>query len=226
MIIKIPSNNFSWNIILKELLNKYNIENKLIKINEIHNNDIKILPKNELILNAFSYFDICDLKIVIIGQDPYINDYQAMGLSFSIPKDIKIPPSLRNIYKCIEKTCDINMDYNNGDLTCWVQQGVLLLNKTLTVFEKKSNSHKKIWKGFADDLIKFINKKTEGIIFVLWGNDAKTITKYINTDKHYILEHTHPSPLSRKPFINCNHFTEINRILIENNKEIINWANH
>jgi uracil-DNA glycosylase len=117
------------------------------------------------------------------------------------------------------------MNYENGDLTNWVKQGVLLLNKTLTVFEKKSNSHKKIWKGFVNDVIKYINNNSEGVIFVLWGNDAKSLKKYIDVDKHFILEHTHPSPLARKSFTECNHFTEINNILNKNNKTPIDWCN-
>ena len=226
MIIKLKDNNFSWNNILIKLLNKYDIENKLIEEDKKYNGEIKILPKKELVFNAFYHFDLCDLKVVIIGQDPYINEYQAMGLSFSVPNNIRIPPSLTNIYKCIEKTCNVTMNHKDGDLTNWVKQGVLLLNKTLTVFEKKSNSHKKIWKGFANDLIKYINSNREGIIFVLWGNDAKTLKKYINTDKHMILEHTHPSPLARKSFTECNHFSEINIILERNNKKKINWSNN
>ena len=229
MFIELLQNNFIWNVVLINLIKKYDIQNKLIqekdKYDEEFNTDIKIYPKPELVLNAFNYFDINDLRVIIIGQDPYINENQAMGLSFSIPKGEKLPPSLKNIYKCIENTCCIPMDYTNGDLTNWAKQGVLLLNKTLTVFEGKSNSHKKIWKGFTEDLIKNISDNKCGVIFILWGNHAKSIKKYINSDKHYILEHTHPSPLARTPFTNCNHFTEINRILYENNKSIINWSN-
>lgn len=219
------NNNFDWNNIIKKLLNKYDIENSLIKENLKYNNMHTILPKKEFIFNSFNYFNINELNVVIIGQDPYINENQAMGLSFSIPKGVKLPPSLKNIYKCIENTCNIKMDYTNGDLTCWAKQGVLLLNKTLTVFEKKSNSHKKIWKGFAEDIIKYINNNSKGIIFILWGNDAKSLVPIINSN-HYILEHTHPSPLSRKKFIDCNHFKEVNRILVDNNKNKINWCNY
>jgi len=229
MFIELLHNNFIWNVILTNLIKKYDIQNKLIQEKKNYdtefNTDIKIYPKPELVLNAFNYFDVNDLKVVIIGQDPYINENQAMGLSFSIPKGEKLPPSLKNIYKCIENTCHITMDYNNGDLTNWAKQGILLLNKTLTVYEGKSNSHKKIWKGFTSDLIKNISDNNFGVIFVLWGNDAKSIKKYINTDNHYILEHTHPSPLARKTFINCDHFTEINNILQKNNKTLINWCN-
>jgi len=214
--------NNSWNTILNKLLKKYDIENKLIEENKKFNNELEIYPNKELIFNAFSFFEITNLKVVIIGQDPYINKNQAMGLCFSIPQGTKLPPSLKNIYKCINNTLDIEMDINNGDLTKWAEQGILLLNKTLTVFEKVSNSHKKIWKGFAEDLIQHISNNSEGIIFVLWGNDAKKLKKYIN-DTHYVLENTHPSPLARKSFIDCNHFTEVNNILKKMNKNEINW---
>ena len=219
-MFKIPEN--SWNTILNKLLKKYDIENKLIEQNEKFNSELEIYPKKELIFNAFSFFEITNLKVVIIGQDPYINENQAMGLCFSVPEGTKLPPSLKNVYKCINNTCNIEMDINNGNLTKWAEQGILLLNKTLTVFEKVSNSHKKIWKGFAEDLIQYISNNSEGIIFVLWGNDAKKLKKYIN-ETHYILENTHPSPLARKSFIDCNHFTEVNNILKKMNKNEINW---
>jgi uracil-DNA glycosylase len=219
-MFKIPEN--SWNTILNKLLKKYDIENKLIEENEKFNSELEIYPKKELIFNAFSFFEITNLKVVIIGQDPYINENQAMGLCFSVPEGTKLPPSLKNVYKCINNTCNIEMDINNGNLTKWAEQGILLLNKTLTVFEKVSNSHKKIWKGFAEDLIHYISNNSEGIIFVLWGNDAKKLKKYIN-ETHYILENTHPSPLARKSFIDCDHFTEVNNILKKMNKNEINW---
>ena len=219
-MFKIPEN--SWNTILNKLLKKYDIENKLIEENEKFNSELEIYPKKELIFNAFSFFEITNLKVVIIGQDPYINENQAMGLCFSVPEGTKLPPSLKNVYKCINNTCNIEMDINNGNLTKWAEQGILLLNKTLTVFEKVSNSHKKIWKGFAEDLIQYISNNSEGIIFVLWGNDAKKLKKYIN-ETHYILENTHPSPIARKSFIDCNHFTEVNNILKKMNKNEINW---
>ena len=219
-MFQIPEN--SWNTILNKLLKKYDIENKLIEENEKFNSELEIYPKKELIFNAFSFFEITSLKVVIIGQDPYINENQAMGLCFSVPEGTKLPPSLKNVYKCINNTCNIEMNINNGNLTKWAEQGILLLNKTLTVFEKVSNSHKKIWKGFAEDLIQYISNNSKGIIFVLWGNDAKKLKKYIN-ENHYILENTHPSPLARKSFIDCNHFTEVNNILKKMNKNEINW---
>lgn len=215
----------SWYNIINSLCIKHDIFNKIKELDSKYNNEIPILPNNELIFKAFNYFELNDLNVILIGQDPYINKNQAMGLSFSIPTNTKLPPSLKNIYKCIENTCKTKMNFNNGDLTHWANQGILLLNKTLTVFEKLSNSHKKIWKNFTNDLIKFISDNTNSIIFILWGNDAKSIIPFIDQNKHHILQHTHPSPLSRKPFINCDHFVKTNLILKEKNKKIINWSN-
>lgn len=213
----------TWYNILIELYNKYNIENKIKLENEKILNEFKIIPKKELVFNAFNHFEFDKLKVVIVGQDPYINTNQVMGLAFSVPDGVKVPPSLKNIYKCIENTCNINMNYNCGNLTKWAKQGILLLNVTLTIFEHVSNSHKKIWKGFGNDLIKYISDNSNGIIFLLWGNDAKRQKKNIDCNKHHILEHTHPSPLSRNPFIDCNHFIKTNAILIDNNKSKIDW---
>jgi len=215
----------SWYNIINSLCIKHDIFNKITELDSKYNNEIPILPNNELIFKAFNHFELDDLNVILIGQDPYINKNQAMGLSFSIPTNTKLPPSLKNIYKCIENTCQTNMNFINVELTHWANQGILLLNRTLTVFEKLSNSHKKIWKNFTNDLIKIISDNTNGIIFILWGNDAKSIIPFIDQNKHHILQHTHPSPLSRKPFINCDHFIKTNLILKEKNKKIINWSN-
>jgi uracil-DNA glycosylase len=212
------------NEILEKLLKKHKINEKLSEISKKYSNELEIYPKNTLIFNAFNFFELKNTKIILIGQDPYINKNQAMGLSFSIPNGVKLPPSLKNIYKCIEHTCNINMNYNNGNLTPWAEQGILLLNKSLTVFQKLSNSHKNIWKQFTNELINIISSKYHNIIFILWGNDAKSIRKFINhNNNHHILEYTHPSPLSRNPFNNCNHFIKTNEILIQYNKTPINW---
>ena len=138
-------------------------------------------------------------------------------------KDIKPPQSLKNIYKCIENTCGTEMDYNNGDLTHWCKQGVLLLNTSFTLFEKISNSHKHIWKGFSVELLSHISENTDKVIFLLWGNEAKKLKKVIDNDKHYILEHSHPSPLSRKSFVECDHFVKTNEILQNMNQDPIVW---
>ena len=144
MYHNLAATNMMWRLILTELMTKYDIENKINYENENIDRNLAVLPKPDLVFSAFNHFSLEELKVVIIGQDPYINENQAMGLSFSIPEGVKLPPSLKNIYKCIENTCDTTMNFEKGDLTKWAEQGVLLLNTTLTVFEKISNSHKKI----------------------------------------------------------------------------------
>lgn len=224
MYHNLAATNLLWKIIITDLMTKHNIDNKIDYAQQNNELNLAILPKPDLVFSAFNHFGIDELNVVIIGQDPYINKEQAMGLSFSVPKGVKLPPSLKNVYKCIENTCEITMDFENGDLTNWAKQGVLLLNTTLTVFEKNSNSHKKIWKGFSLDLLKYISDNTENVIFMLWGNDAKKLSKVIDSNKHHILEHTHPSPLSRKTFLECNHFHKANEILKKIGKKEIDWT--
>jgi uracil-DNA glycosylase len=224
MYHNLAATNLLWKIIITDLMTKYDIDNKIDYAQQNNEVNLAILPKPDLVFSAFNHFEIDELNVVIIGQDPYINKEQAMGLSFSVPKGVKLPPSLKNVYKCIENTCKITMDFENGDLTNWAKQGVLLLNTTLTVFEKNSNSHKKIWKGFSLDLLKYISDNTENVIFMLWGNDAKKLSKVIDNNKHHILEHTHPSPLSRKTFLECNHFQKANEILKKLGKKEIDWT--
>ena len=224
MYHNLAATNLLWKIIITDLMTKHDIDNKIDYAQKNNEVNLAILPKPDLVFSAFNHFGIDELNVVIIGQDPYINKEQAMGLSFSVPKGVKLPPSLKNVYKCIENTCEITMDFENGDLTNWAKQGVLLLNTTLTVFEKNSNSHKKIWKGFSLDLLKYISDNTENVIFMLWGNDARKLNKVIDSNKHHILEHTHPSPLSRKTFLECNHFQKANEILKKLGKNEINWT--
>ena len=153
-----------------------------------------------------------------MGQDPYHQEGQAMGLCFSVPVDIKIPPSLVNIFK--ELYQDLGIQKIDGDLTSWAKQGVLLLNSSLSVRESCANSHSKLWKDFTDNAIKYISDEREGIIFILWGTNAKSKKKFIDDNKHYILESNHPSPLSanRGGFFGCKHFSKCNEILLRNNK--------
>lgn len=197
-----------------------NIEDMYQDLEEYFN----IFPPPEQIFNAFNFFNFSNLKVVIIGQDPYHGEGQAMGLSFSVPKGIKPPPSLVNIYKELKMEFDDYIIPKHGDLTKWAQQGVLLLNASLTVREKKANSHELFWKktGFTDDIIKYISNNSKGIIFILWGNFARNKKKLINS-KHYIIEGAHPSPLSQKLWFGCGHFKNANDILEANNKEVIDW---
>ena len=185
---------------------------------------LKVFPPNELIFRAFNLCDLEKVKVVIIGQDCYHGQDQANGLCFSVNDGIKHPPSLRNILKEIES--DIGIKRVQSDFTDLAQQGVLLLNSSLTVHEKKAGSHLKIWEKFTDKLIRYISDyKTDKVVFILWGNYAKDKKKFIS-DQHYILEGTHPSPLSanRGGFFGNKYFSKCNQILTENNKEIIKWV--
>ena len=231
-MIKINKNSWSdlfGNIIIKEKINYINQE--LEKDLELLDNIIDIFPKPDKILNCFDLCDVEDVKVILVGQDPYINKFdingvvtpQAMGLSFSVPKGINIPPSLKNIYK--ELKDDLNIENLHGDLTNWNKQGVLLLNRSLTVREGQSNSHKKIWNGFMEKVIEFINEKKNNCVFILLGNDAKKLKKLINSDKHLILEGTHPSPLgaNKGGFFGRKYFSKTNEYLLKYNKSIIEW---
>ena len=223
MYHNLAATNMVWRLIIADLMTKHDIDNKINYAKQNSDNNLAVLPNPDLVFAAFNHFSLEELKVVIIGQDPYLNEEQAMGLSFSVPEGVKLPPSLKNVYKCIDNTCNTNMDFSKGDLTKWAKQGVLLLNTTLTLFEKKSNSHKKIWKGFSLDLLKYISDNTSGVVFLLWGNDARKLKSTIDIEKHHILEHTHPSPLSRKPFIECDHFVRTNKILLADGKTEIDW---
>ena len=183
-----------------------------------------IYPKKEKIFNAFNLCSFQKLKIVILGQDPYHGEDQAHGLSFSIKKGVSHPPSLKNIFK--ELTSDLKIRIReNGNLSKWAEQGVLLLNSILTVRKGMAGSHKKKgWEIFTDNVIEKISKNKKGIIFILWGKYAKAKKGLIDKKKHYILQAPHPSPLSAySGFFGCKHFSKANKILSKNNKKIINW---
>ena len=179
-----------------------------------------IYPKPENVFNAINIVKFDNVKVVIIGQDPYHNPKQAHGLSFSVEEDITIPPSLQNIYK--ELNSDIGCHIpNNGNLTKWANQGVLLLNSVLTVEENKPNSHKgNGWEMITTEIIKLLSKREDPVVFLLWGGNAKAFSKYIDTNKHYILTAVHPSPLSANQggWFGCKHFSQTNEILSKLNK--------
>ncbi|MBS1504763.1 MAG: uracil-DNA glycosylase [Bacteroidetes bacterium] len=185
-------------------------------------------PKNGDIFNAFWKTPFNDLKVVIIGQDPYHGPNQAHGLSFSVQKGVAPPPSLKNIYK--ELATDIPGFHipNHGDLTEWAEQGVLLLNATLTVRADSPASHQKRgWEEFTDHVIKTISDKKEGIIFILWGSFAQAKAELINQSKHFIIKSPHPSPFSAdRGFFGSKPFSKTNAILIAAGKKPIDWQIH
>ena len=215
----------SWKELLKDELESQNFK-------KIEQNLSKILPTTEiypplnLIFNALNLTPFGDLKVVILGQDPYHRSGEAMGLAFSVPKGVKIPPSLKNIFKEIEAnfgSCAIN-DTGSGDLTPWAKQGVLLLNSTLSVSEGAPNSHAKFgWANFTDAIIAKISTKCENIVFMLWGNFAIKKAGLIDPTKHLILASPHPSPLARGGFFGCEHFRKCNEYLKSSKKSEILW---
>ena len=182
-----------------------------------------IYPPGSKIFSAFELTPFSKVKVVILGQDPYHGVNQAHGLSFSVPDNITPPPSLKNIYKEIESDLGVKVN-KNGNLESWAKQGVFLLNAILTVRAGEPTSHSKIgWEKFTDAVIKCISVNSKGVVFMLWGNFARTKKNLIDCKKHYVLEAAHPSPLARGAFFGCRHFSKCNKILEQNGHTPINW---
>jgi len=219
--VKIES---SWKKVLTPLFEKpyfTQITNHLKTEKELNRT---IYPKGNLIFNAFNQTPFNEVKVVILGQDPYHQPSQAMGLSFSVPDDVKIPPSLLNIYKELNK--DIGMPIpKTGNLSKWAEQGVLLLNSALTVRANEPASHSKIgWADFTNDIIKIISAQQNNVVFLLWGNFAHQKQLLIDTTKHKILKAAHPSPLSaHNGFFGTKHFSSANQYLSLHHKNPIDW---
>lgn len=184
-----------------------------------------VFPKKENIFKAFTLTKLDNLKVVILGQDPYHGVGQAQGLAFSTPSNIKNPPSMQNILKEIESDLRRKSVCENGDLTTWAEQGVLLLNTVLTVQESKAGSHQKLgWEIFTDNIIKYISQNCNDIVFLLWGSPAIKKSNLIDKNRHHILTSAHPSPLSAyRGFFGCKHFSKTNDILKTLNKKEIIW---
>lgn len=184
----------------------------------------QIFPPAKLIFNAFDTTPFHKVKVIILGQDPYHNVGQAHGLSFSVNDDVKTPPSLLNIYKEINRDLGIAVP-KSGNLTRWAQQGVLLLNATLTVVAHQAGSHQnKGWETFTDAAIRKLSEEKEHLVFLLWGAYAQKKTALIDSNKHLVLKSVHPSPLSaHRGFLGCGHFGQTNDYLISKGQEPINW---
>jgi len=211
----------------QELLNDELQQDYYIKMREFLIQEYKtkqIFPKAKDIYNAFHLTPYHEVKVVIIGQDPYHNDFQAHGLCFSVQKNVDIPPSLRNIYKELASDCGCYIP-KHGNLEKWAKQGVLLLNAVLTVRAHEAASHAKIgWERFTDYVISVLNAREEPIVFLLWGNFARSKKKLITNSQHIIIESAHPSPLSAsRGFFGSRPFSKINTILTEHNQEVIDW---
>ncbi|CAM2934786.1 uracil-DNA glycosylase [Helicobacter burdigaliensis] len=218
--IKIHS---SWKEVLKEeFLSPYFLEIKRQYLLAKQNGAI-LYPPAPLLFNAFNLTPFDKVKVVLLGQDPYHNEHQAMGLSFSVPQGVPPPPSLKNIYKELWQDLQIPIS-QSGDLSSWAKEGVLLLNSILSVEKNKPGSHKDFgWQTFSDSVIKHISQKRENIVFLLWGNYARSKKTLIDANKHLILEATHPSPLAGNKFLGCKHFSKTNAYLISKNISPITW---
>ena len=183
----------------------------------------RIYPPGSQIFNAFALTPLHNLKVVILGQDPYHGPGQAHGLSFSVPAGVPAPPSLKNIFKEIESDLGVRMSgYPN--LEKWAMQGVLLLNAVLTVRSGEAASHSRIgWEEFTDAVIRHISENCEGVVFMLWGNFARSKSVLIDRSRHHVLEAAHPSPLARGAFFGCRHFSKANSLLSAAGKSPIDW---
>lgn len=184
----------------------------------------RVYPPGNRIFAAFDYTPFSKVKVVILGQDPYHGDGQAHGLCFSVPDGIALPPSLVNIYK--ELSTDLSIPVpSSGNLEKWAQQGVLLLNATLTVRANQAGSHQRRgWENFTDEVIRQLSARHSGLVFILWGSYAQAKEALIDTKKHYVLKAVHPSPLSvYRGFFGCRHFSKTNELLVMNGKEAVDW---
>ena len=212
-----------WHEFLKNEFNKPYFENILKNINYAIENNI-LCPPLKKIFRIYNELNLKEVRVLILGQDPYHGPGQANGFSFSVEKQTKTPPSLNNIFKEIK--ADLNIINKNGDLSPWVNQGVFLLNSILTVESGKANSHQKIgWEKFTDLTIELISKHNNNVVFILWGKKAQEKEQLIIKDKHLILKTTHPSPLSSyRGFLGCKHFSKANHYLLKNHGITINWT--
>lgn len=214
----------SWKAVLQDEFNKPyfgQIREYLLKERQ---NGKTIYPPGPLIFNAFNTTPFALVKVVVIGQDPYHGEGQAMGLSFSVPKGVAIPASLLNIYKELQADVGFKIPAH-GDLTAWAKQGVFMLNAILTVEEKLPGSHKAIgWQMFTDAVISKLSELKDGLVFLLWGKFAQSKVELIDELRHYVLTAAHPSPLAGGAFMGNRHFSRTNEILSRQGHAPINWA--
>lgn len=214
--------NKKWDIVLKDELKQEYFKKLGIFVKKEYR-DKMVFPPYENIFDALRFTDYDDVKVVILGQDPYHGLGEAHGLSFSVKEGVSMPPSLQNIFKELES--DLGIKRTKSDLTDWAKQGVLLLNSIMTVVKDTPLSHKdKGWETFTDNIIKYLNERDKPVIFLLWGSFARSKKTLITNKRHYIIESVHPSPLSAyRGFFGSKPFSKINAILKQNNQEEIKW---
>ncbi len=213
----------SWKEALVDEFGKPYFESLVRFLHEEKGAGKRIFPPGSQIFRAFDLTPVKDVKVVILGQDPYHGPGQAHGLSFSVPEGVPAPPSLKNIFKEIETDLGVRMSgYPN--LEKWARQGVLLLNAVLTVRSGEAASHSRIgWQEFTDAVIKYISDNCEGVVFMLWGNFARTKAELIDRSRHVVLEAAHPSPLARGAFFGCRHFSRANAALVASGRAPVDW---
>ena len=221
MTVKIEE---SWSEALREEFEKPYFAQLAARLHQEKSSGATIYPPGGQIFRAFDLCPLSMVKVVILGQDPYHGYGQAMGLSFSVPDGVPAPPSLKNIFKEIESDLGIRMS-GRPNLENWARQGVLLLNAVLTVRAGEPTSHAAIgWQTFTDAVIRTISDRCSGVVFLLWGNYARSKAPLVDCTRHTVLQAAHPSPLARGAFFGCRHFSETNRILAAEGKEPIDWA--
>lgn len=215
----------SWKPVLQQEIDKPYFEALIDFLKQEKAAGKTIFPPGPQIFAAFDYTAFNDVRVVIIGQDPYHGQGQAHGLCFSVNKGIAVPPSLQNIYKEIKTDIEGFETPNHGDLSHWAKQGVLMLNATLTVEKDKAGSHQgKGWEAFTDAVIKVVSTQKENVVFILWGKFAQSKARLIDNTKHLILMAAHPSPFSAyNGFFGCKHFSKTNHYLKQHQSQIINW---
>ncbi|WNC67861.1 uracil-DNA glycosylase [Thalassotalea nanhaiensis] len=215
----------NWNNLLKAEQQQDYFQAMLKNIADERAQGITIFPSDDEIFTAFSLTPFEQVKVVILGQDPYHGDGQAHGLSFSVKPGVKVPPSLANMYKELNTDIEGFKTPNHGCLSSWAKQGVLLLNTVLTVRKANAHSHAKLgWETYTDKVIELLNEQSNGVVFMLWGSHAQKKGKFIDTEKHCVLSTVHPSPLSAyRGFLGCKHFSKANDYLINNKQTAINW---
>ena len=215
----------SWKRVLAPEFEKPYFQNLVQQLHAEKRAGRTIYPPGPLIFNAFALTPFDQVKVVILGQDPYHGPGQAEGLSFSVPPGVALPPSLFNIYKEIETDLGVDLRGKDGSLRGWAQQGVFLLNAALTVRAGQPTSHSRIgWTEFTDAVIRTLSEQRQGLVFLLWGNFARSKRALIDTSRHTVLEAPHPSPLTRGAFFGCRHFSKTNHILQSEGLSPIDWT--
>ncbi len=213
----------SWKAVLEPEFSKPYFQQLAHRLRQDKKTGVKIYPPGPLIFNAFNRTPFDQVKVVILGQDPYHNPGEAMGLSFSVPRGVRIPPSLRNIFKELSNDLEIPLP-GHGDLSAWADRGVFLLNAMLTVEHRQAGSHKELgWQQFTDKVIAQLSEQRTHLVFMLWGNFARRKKALIDPAKHLILESAHPSPFTGNAFFNNHHFSKANQYLEAHGKQAIDW---